>query len=91
MNVGDCFQKDLNIQNFAKFILKACFADDKQVEIIQAFNSTSTCILYDLLNTDNTYFEGMIYQKHQSELQLSKAYASDTGALFLDLHLSNSK
>ena len=38
--------------------------------------------------TDNPYFEGMVNQIYPSELQLNKAYSSDTEAPFLDLHLS---
>ena len=39
----------------------------------------------DLLNIDNTYFDGMVKQIYQSELQLN---SSDTAAPFLDLHLT---
>ena len=42
----------------------------------------------DLLNTDNTYFDGLISQIYPPELQLNKAYSSATEAAFLDLHLS---
>ena len=34
---------------------------DKQAEIIEAFNSTSRYV-DDLLNIDNTYFDGMVNQ-----------------------------
>ena len=40
------------------------------------------------MNIDNPYFEGMINQIYQPELQLIKANISDTEAPFLDLHLS---
>ena len=46
-------------------------------DIIEAFNYTSR-YLDDLLNIDNPY----------SELQLNKAYSSDTEAPFLDLNVS---
>ena len=55
--------------------------------IQQVFNPTSR-YLDDLLNIDNPYFEGMVYQIYPSELQLNKANTSDTEAPFLDLHLS---
>ena len=42
----------------------------------------------DLLNTDNTYFDGMVNQIYLSELQLNKTNSSDTEAPFLDLHLT---
>ena len=34
----------------------------------------------------NVYFDNMVSQMYPSELQLSKAYISDTGLAFLDLH-----
>ena len=42
----------------------------------------------DILNIDNVYFDTMVSQIYLSELQLNKAYTSDTEAAFLDLHLS---
>ena len=62
-------------------------SNDKQTDIIKAFNSTSRC-LDDLLNIDNPYFEGMVNQIYPPKLQLNKANTSDTEAAFLDLHLS---
>ena len=59
----------------------------KQVEIIEAFKSTSR-YLDDLLNIDNPYFEGMVNRIYPPELQSNKANTSDTEAPFLDLHLS---
>ena len=64
-----------------------CLFDVKQAEIIEAFNSTAR-YLDDLLNIDNSYFEGMVNLIHPPELQLNKANTSDTEAPFLDLHLS---
>ena len=57
-------------------------SDDKQADIICAFNTTSR-YLDDILNINN-----MISQIHSSELQFNKASTSDTEATFLDLHLS---
>ena len=62
-------------------------SDVKQAEIIEAFKSTSR-YLDDLLNIDNSYFEGMVNRIYPPELQLNKANTSDTGAPFLVLHLS---
>ena len=62
-------------------------SSDYQVDIIEAFNSTSR-YLNDLLNIDNPYFEGMVNQIHPPELKLNKANTSNTEAPFLDLHLS---
>ena len=59
----------------------------KQAEIIKAFKSTSR-YLDDLLNIANPFFEGMVNRIYPPELQLNKAYTSDTEAPFLDLHLS---
>ena len=58
----------------------------KEAEIVQAFNSTSR-YLEDLLNIDYPYFECMLGRIYPPELQLNKAYASDTEAPFLELHL----
>ena len=58
---------------------------DKEAQIIEAFNSTSR-YLDDLLNIDNTYFDGMAYQIYPSEPQLNKANSSDIEALFLVTH-----
>ena len=56
-------------------------------------DNNQTCIstsryLDDLLNIDNPYFEQMVGQIYPTELQLNKAYSSDTEAPFLDLNLS---
>ena len=62
-------------------------SDDKQADIIDAFNTTSR-YLDDILNISNVYFDTMVIQIYPSELQLNKANTSDTEAAFLDLHLS---
>ena len=65
-------------------------SDDKQADVIDAFNTTSR-YLDDILNIDNVYFDNMVSQIYPSELRLNKANTSDTEALSLDLHLSISK
>ena len=62
-------------------------SDDKQADVIDAFNTTSR-YLDDILNINNIYFDNMVSQIYPSELILNKANASDTEAAFLDLHLS---
>ena len=62
-------------------------SDDKQADVIVAFNTTSRC-LDDILNINNVYFDNMVSQIYPSELQPNKANASDTKVAFLDLHLS---
>ena len=62
-------------------------SDDKQADVIGAFNTTSR-YLDDFLNVDNVYFDNMFSQICPSELQLNKANTSDTKATFFDLHLS---
>ena len=62
-------------------------SDNKQTDIIEAFNSTSR-YLDDLLNIDNPYFEQMVGQICHTELQLNKTNSSDTEAPLLDLNLS---
>ena len=60
-------------------------SDDKQADIIEAFNNTSR-YLDGSLNIDNIYFNNMVSQIiYPSELQLNKANTSE--AAFLDLHL----
>ena len=70
-----CYERD--------FMLS--LSDNNQTDVIEAFNSTSR-YLDDLLNIDNPYFEQMVGQA--TELQLNKANSSDTEAPFLDLNLS---
>ena len=62
-------------------------SDDKQADIIDAFNNTSR-YLDDILNNNNVYFDNMVSQIYPSKLQLNNANTSDTEAAFLDLHLS---
>ena len=69
------------------FCFMTSLSDVKQAEIIEAFKSTSR-YLDNILNIDNTYFEGMVNRIYPPELQLNKANTSDTEAPFLDLHLS---
>ena len=66
-----CYERDFMMSLFA----------DKDVEIIEAFNSTSR-YLDDVLNIDNTYFDSMVNHNYPSELQLNKANSSDTEAPF---------
>ena len=61
-------------------------SDDKQADIIDAFNTTSRYVDY-ILNNYNVNFDNMVGQIYPSEHQLNKAYTSDTEAAFLDLHL----
>ena len=62
-------------------------SDDKQADVIDAFNTTSR-YLDDILNINNVYFDNMVSQIYPSELQLNEANTSDAEAAFLDLHLS---
>ena len=66
-----CYERD--------FMLS--LSDDNQSEVIETFNSSSR-YLDDLLNIDNTFFDGMVNHVYSSELQLNKANVSDTEALF---------
>ena len=62
-------------------------SDDKQADIIDAFN-TAFRYLDDILNNDNVYFGNMVSQIYPSELQLNNANTSETKGAFLNLHLS---
>ena len=59
-------------------------SDDKQADIINAFNTTSR-YLDDVLNIDNVYFDTMVSQIYHSELQLNKANTSDRSRAVLPL------
>ena len=61
-------------------------SDDKQIDIIEAYNTTSR-YLDDILNKYYV-FDNRVGQIYPAELQLNKANTSDTEAAFLDLHLS---
>ena len=61
--------------------------NDKQADLIDAFNATSR-YFDDILNINNVYFDNMVSQIYTSELQLSKANTSDTEAAFLLAALS---
>ena len=52
-------------------------SDDKQADIIDAFNTTSR-YLDDILNINNVYFDNMVSLIYPSELQLNKANTSET-------------
>ena len=56
-------------------------SDDKQADVIDAFNTTSR-YFDDILNINNVYFDNMVSQIYSSELQLDKANTSDTEAAF---------
>ena len=56
-------------------------SDDKQADVIDAFNTTSR-YLDDILNINIVYFDNMVSQIYPSELQLNQANTSDTKAAF---------
>ena len=56
-------------------------SDDKQADVIDAFNTTSR-YFDDILNINNVYFDNIVSQIYSSELQLDKANTSDTEAAF---------
>ena len=62
-------------------------SDDKQADVIDAFNTTSR-YLDDILSINNVYFDNLVSHIYPSELQLNKANTSDNEAAFLDMHLS---
>ena len=73
-----CYERD--------FMLS--LSDNNQIDIIEAFNSTSR-YLDDLLNIDNPYFEQMVGQIYPTELQLNKANSSDTESPVFGLEIVN--
>ena len=56
-------------------------SDDKQADIIDAFNTTSR-YLDDILQINNVYFDTMVSQIYPSELDFNEADTSDTEAAF---------
>ena len=62
-------------------------SDDKQADVIDAFNTASRC-LDDVLGVGSVYFDNMVSQICPSGLRLGKVNASDAEAAFLDLRLS---
>ena len=72
-----CYERD--------FIIS--LSDDKQADIIDAFNTTSR-YLNDILNINYVYFDTMVSHIYPSEIRLNEANTSDTKAAFFDLHLS---
>ena len=62
-------------------------SDDKQADIIDAFNIASR-YLDAILSINNIYLDNMVSQIYPAELRLNKANTSDTDASFLDLHLT---
>ena len=51
-------------------------SDDKQADVIHAFDTTSR-YLDDILKIKNVYFDNMVSQIYPSELQLNKANTSN--------------
>ena len=66
-----CYEKDFMMS----------LSNDKQDDIIGAFNTTSR-YLDDILNIDNVYFDTIVSQIYPSQLKLNKANTSDTEAAF---------
>ena len=60
-------------------------SDNKQADIIDAFNTTSRYWDY-ILNIDNVYFDNIVSQIYPSEPQ--PLNTSNTESAFLNLHLS---
>ena len=50
-------------------------SDDKQADVIDAFNTTSR-YLDDILNINNVFFDNMVSQIYPSELQLKDRLSS---------------
>ena len=63
-------------------------SDDKQANVIDAFNTTSR-YLDDILNINNVYFDNMVSQIYPSELKLNKANTSDNQSRIFRLAFVN--
>ena len=65
---------------YSCFVMRV-LSDDKQADIIDAFNTTSR-YLDGILNINNAYFDNMVSQIYPSELQYDKANTFGTEAAF---------
>ena len=65
----------------------ASLSNNKEAEIIQAFNSSSK-YLDNHSNIDNPYIEGMMGRIYAHKIQFNNSKATDTEALFLELPFS---
>ena len=64
-------------------------SDDKQADVIDAFNTTSR-YLDDILNINNVYFDNMVSQIYPLELRLKKPITLILSRIFrLALSISN--
>ena len=75
-----CYEKD--------FIMS--LSDDKQADIIDAFNTTSR-YLDDILNINNVYIDNMVSQIYPSELQLIKLKPQMPKPLFISNDIVSTK
>ena len=66
-----CYERDIMMY----------LSDDKQADIIDAFNKSSR-YLDNILNIDNVYLDNMVSQIYPSELQLNKASTTNTEVTF---------
>ena len=57
-------------------------SDDKQADVIDAFNTTSR-YLDDILNINNVYFDNMVSQIFPSELQLNVPRSTSYGVYYI--------
>ena len=67
-----CYERDTFIMSLS---------DDKQADVIDAFNTTSR-YLDDIININIVSFDNILSQIYPSEIQLNKANTSDTEAAF---------
>ena len=75
-------------QIYSCFVMRGTsLSDDKQADIIYAFNSTSR-YLDGILNINKVYFDTKGSQIYPSELQPNKVNTSDAEAVFIDMHSS---
>ena len=72
-----CYERD--------FIMS--LSDDKQADIIGAFNTRTCRYLDDILDINNIYVDNMVSKICPAGLHVTKANTSDTEASFFDLHL----
>ena len=73
-----CYERDIMMS----------LSDDNHADVIDAFNTTYR-YSDDILNITNVYFDNMVSQLYPLELQLNKAYTSDTKANYTSIPMTS--
>ena len=81
LELSACKQDFFCLSFFLLYLFFQILSDDKQADVIDAFNTT-TRYLDNILNINNVYFDNMVSQIYPSELQLNEANTSGKEVAF---------